>query len=388
MRPPPDLLVEQVRADDWSGVGEALESAVEAGDSAWLVALLGALSAADERTARLLGRRAVEALALVPGAAPLLAQHTPGGYFSGLYSRHEDAGERMLGALLAASQGAAALAAALPLVFPAGPRWQRILSMWAQERVARGEDLRGEAAVVRFWARVEGPLGDLPLAPHPLEALAARHAHTFQVSSASGWGCPPRFWEHTPLAEGAAQLPTITRRRLSSRQRRRLSAAFASSMKHNGRAEVAVLDLSEAAGEGLTARLLRALPLACFNDLGEGGKTLPPRPAPGGVTMQTQAMSAAAVYAMLMSAAAVGGCTNIAWSAAWGRVGAWETLGALAGARAGSSAEAIAAAAEQCRWASFQIKTGWFDGVMSDPVAVCLRPDGLAVAVFAGTDAD
>jgi hypothetical protein len=48
--------------------------------------------------------------------------------------------------------------------------------------------------------------------------------------------------------------------------------------------------------------------------------------------------------------------------------------------------EAVAAAAERCRWAYFDAASWWLEHVGWDIGLVVVRPDGLSLAVLAATD--
>ena len=125
----------------------------------------------------------------------------------------------------------------------------------------------------------------------------------------------------------------------------------------------------------ISAALALSLPLACLAGATESDLTL-------GV------VSPADVLATVFAAAGNGGAYNQGLGGAYGRLAAWDTLGALAGTGEADTLEAAAVAAASCNWFSFTAKSAWFYDVAWDFGLLALRPDRRTLAVLAATDTD
>lgn len=91
------------------------------------------------------------------------------------------------------------------------------------------------------------------------------------------------------------------------------------------------------------------------------------------------------VFRDLFAAASLGGAYSDGLAGAWGRMAAWRSLGALAGAPPDASSEQVAAAALACQWVGMACGD-WFKEWTLGVAA--LRPDGASVAALAATDTD
>jgi uncharacterized protein (TIGR02996 family) len=98
-------------------------------------------------------------------------------------------------------------------------------------------------------------------------------------------------------------------------------------------------------------------------------------------------VEASGALAVLFGAAHNGGAYGRREWGAYGRLGAWRSLAALAGCPPTAGPEAVEQAAGACRWFTFG-GTQWFAQVAWDLGLFCLRPDGRTVALLAATDAD
>lgn len=96
--------------------------------------------------------------------------------------------------------------------------------------------------------------------------------------------------------------------------------------------------------------------------------------------------AAANTLGALFAAAQSGGAYSRGEFGAYGRLHAWQSLGALAGCAPDASAEDVARAVERCEWFSFG-GSAWFDGIL-DLGAICVRADRRTVALLAATDTD
>jgi hypothetical protein len=78
----------------------------------------------------------------------------------------------------------------------------------------------------------------------------------------------------------------------------------------------------------------------------------------------------------LFTIAAYGGPYESGHGGAYGRLEAWRSLAALAGAPADATMDAVAALAGECRWFAFDAESGWFYRAGWDVGIVALRPGG------------
>jgi hypothetical protein len=97
--------------------------------------------------------------------------------------------------------------------------------------------------------------------------------------------------------------------------------------------------------------------------------------------------TAAGALARLFGAASGGGAYGRCEWGAYGRLHAWQSLGALAGCGPDASAEAVADEAARCEWLAFG-GTDWFYQISPDLGLLCVRPDRRTVALLAATDTD
>jgi uncharacterized protein (TIGR02996 family) len=98
-------------------------------------------------------------------------------------------------------------------------------------------------------------------------------------------------------------------------------------------------------------------------------------------------ITAAGALATLFGAASGGGAYGRREWGAYGRLHAWQSLGALAGCEPDASAETVAAEAERCEWLAYG-GADWFYQITTDLGLLCVRPDHLTVALLAATDTD
>jgi uncharacterized protein (TIGR02996 family) len=89
----------------------------------------------------------------------------------------------------------------------------------------------------------------------------------------------------------------------------------------------------------------------------------------------------------LFGAAHGGGAYGRREWGAYGRLHAWQSLGALAGCAPTLRVEVVAAEALRCEWFDFD-GTNWFNHIAWDLGLICVRPDRRTVALLAATDTD
>jgi hypothetical protein len=368
--------------DAWDALYAVLEEAHADGDLAFLAGLAARLlappAALDPETATHVLDLAVGALALVPGLAAveaLLALARDPALLAPVPHQLPDAGARLLGARLAQAQEEEVLAAALDR-HGARAELREVFACWIQERVARGFDLDGVAAVARWWGELRAgghPLAALPLHPLLIEQNVPARAASFDVLSSSGWG---NALPHEPAPEPASPLPPPVATEVADPAWiARVEQAYAiSAAVSNGRSETRLFRLDPpVAPEQLTGAFLRALPLAALE---------------GAEGMEVWRLGPEQAYAGLLWVAAEGGAYNLAWSGAWGRLGAFRALGALVGADAGASLEAIEAQARASTFVYARVEAPWFHRVVHDFFLAVSPPGGRTLMVTAWTDTD
>jgi hypothetical protein len=91
---------------------------------------------------------------------------------------------------------------------------------------------------------------------------------------------------------------------------------------------------------------------------------------------------------LLFAAAANGGAYNRGLGGAYGRLAAWASAAALAGAPPGVAVAELAGLVERCEWLSFLSDSDWFEKVAWDLGLVAIRPDRMSLGVLAATDTD
>jgi hypothetical protein len=294
---------------------------------------------------------------------------------------HANGGARRLGAWLGSAQDDEALAAILAQRERESlPHGLDVLACWLQERLLRGGQLERFAAVRRFCAELRKlghPLGALPAHTLDLERMAPSLAASYGLSHAASWTVPlERPGEPAPRWPAGARAPSAgdvgTTEELA-----RIGAAWQSACQvSNGKSEARVFLFERPlAGLPIARELLCGLELACLRGV-----------APSAV--EIYGIDPERAYGVLLGMAANGGDYNTAWSGAYGRLGAWQSLGGLCGAEPGAELQRIEQLVRRCRWAFFSAPGPWFDEIISDFGVAAVRPDEESLALLAATDSD
>lgn len=97
-------------------------------------------------------------------------------------------------------------------------------------------------------------------------------------------------------------------------------------------------------------------------------------------------LASANALALLFAAAQTGGAYSRGEFGAYGRLHAWQSLGALAGCAPHARAEEVLQEAERCEWFAFG-GSDWFYHII-DLGAICVRADRRTIALLAATDTD
>jgi hypothetical protein len=228
-----------------------------------------------------------------------------------------------------------------------------------QELVLRG-------AAVREPSGQDHPLAWLPPALTPLEGRPVLPRYTMDgtsyahpgiaVKPGNGGGPVPRARETTTEAAAAA-----------------IGAAVANwAGESNGRVEARTFALdADLHPDALGATLLSL-----------GLDSVP------SLTQEPGACTPAQAWQELFAAASTGGAYSSGDFGAYGRLFAWRSVAALAGAPADASPAGVEALAGACAWSSFAGANRWFDNVAWDIGLVAVTPDRRRVAVLAASDTD
>jgi hypothetical protein len=256
-----------------------------------------------------------------------------------------------------------------------------LLASWLQELVLRGERLDGDAAmkdVVKTLADKKHPLAGWPLRLHASEAEAPTYMPMYGEASIDTAVArlekgPQSVRTMPPPAEHAS--PTATETTDGKIGARLASAVVPWTVSAKARSEARTFSLSvKLDGFGLGRWLLRQLPL-------ESAKEGP------GSALRVARVEAEAVWGMLFAAAANGGARTPGAGGAHARPIAWSAFGALVGAPPDATPDRIDEIAAEAAFLSYG-GTAFFHDVAWDIGLLCLRPDGMSVAVLAATDTD
>ncbi|MGW4633560.1 DUF6183 family protein [Nocardia sp. NPDC004415] len=248
----------------------------------------------------------------------------------------------------------------------AGPIADELRGCLLHELIVRGvviaeHDQLMQWATSPHWAW--HPLRVLPLERMPLEHI--RPSHTV------GSGALPSTINSAPLRIPAAIETTTS---LHADQVRQAVANW--QQESNGRSEARAFTLDHLPAPDAVTALLGTLALECLRC--DHGAT-----ADLTVTESTPAD----VWSILFAAAADGGAYNTGEGAAYGRLYAWRSLGALCGAGEFDAVDHIARLAADARWFTFAATTAWFERVAWDIGIAALTPEP-GVTVLAATDTD
>jgi len=266
---------------------------------------------------------------------------------------------RYAASLLASAHSAADLEA----VF-GGAASEELRACLVHEIALRGGVVRHRWATSPHWRH--HPLAWLPPSLTPMEGKPGMPAYTVRggsrslpevtVEPAYGHGPVPAARETTTDADATA-----------------IATAVANwAEESNGRIEARtfVLD-SDLAPEAVGDTLL-SLGLESFRDPGPGFGPC----------------SASQAWGSLFSAASTGGAYGWGGHGAYGRLFAWRSVAALAGAPPEATAAEVQAVALSCSWHSYGGAGDWFEQVAWDVGLAVVSPDRRRLAILAATDTD
>ncbi|MFD3746772.1 DUF6183 family protein [Nocardia sp. NPDC058633] len=356
---------------DFRGIRDRIERSVAAGDIEFVVAL-GSTAAAtygarnwivDDCSRTLLHASTPEkvaaALRIVAATKPEKKQAGP------------------LAARLAGSLEPEDAIAAFAQAGAVGPIADELRACLLHEFILRGITVTEHDEILRWASSAHWsghPLRALPLERTPYEnslALRQFNKHGSSVGLPFSADDSPALSRHTRLALPRAEETT------EPAVAAQLEQAVANWQREsNGRIEARTFALRSIPDPTTTAALLDTLSLECLRARHPSATELVVTPS-----------TPARVWSILFAAAANGGAYNSGAGAAFGRLHAWRSLGALCGATEFDAVDHIARLAEDCHWYTFEADTAWFERVAWDIGIAVLTPEP-TLSVLAATDTD
>ncbi|MEE1786189.1 DUF6183 family protein [Streptomyces sp. SP17BM10] len=239
------------------------------------------------------------------------------------------------------------------------------------ELVLRGATPPSEAAAWAadspFWQA--HPLARLPWSLSPLEGTP-RLPRYWLGGGGSGiaYGLP----EGHELPNGPAPVPAV---RANDLDFALTTAVDRWSGRYNGRVEAQVHVTDAPVDPDALHPMLASLPLDCLDGL------------TGARNLAVVATTPAEAWRQLFAAASSGGGhQNEWWYGAHGRLAAWRSLAALAGAPGDATPAEVERRVAACSWYGFRAWTDWFNCDLWDLGLAALSPDRTRLAVLAATD--
>ncbi|MFE1596864.1 DUF6183 family protein [Nocardia sp. NPDC058705] len=365
------IIREFPQRDDYRDIRERIESSVGAGDLEFAVSLGRAAATAygagnwivEDCVGTLLHASAPERAG---AALRVLAATKP-----------EKSRAGRIAAKLAGSLEADEAVAAFGQAGLIGPIADELRACLLQELILRGVTVADHDGLVR-WANSAHwsghPLRVLPFERTPFEhglALRQFSQHGSSVGLPFSADTSPALSRRTRLALPRAKETT------HPAVADRLAQAVANwKRESNGRIESRTFALGSVPDPATTAALMDTLSLECLHARHPSATDLVVTPSTPGQ-----------VWSMLFAAAANGGAYNHGEGAAYGRLRAWRSLGALCGATEFDTIDHVTRLARDCHWFTFEADTAWFERVAWDIGIVALTPEP-ALSILAATDTD
>ncbi|MFJ8433160.1 DUF6183 family protein [Kitasatospora sp. NPDC094019] len=291
--------------------------------------------------------------------------------------------ERHVASVLASCQAPADLA----VVYDEGAAAsEELRACLLQELVLRGVPVAGTPGIAS-WATSphwrDHPLGALPLVTAEPEREPDLPAWSVDGSSCGLPYPDPEERHPAPLPYAGPVTAVETTAAVTARA---MASAVANWADHpeepEGRVEARTFAFAEPLEAEAVPGVLVALGLDCLMDLGD-------LPKPGAKTaFGVVAVEPAEVWRMLFAASSTGGAYDSACYGAYGRLGAWHSLTALAGISADAPPSEVEARVRACTWYRFGADTPWFHRVVWDLGVLTVSPDGRHLAVLAATTTD
>ncbi|KJY35524.1 DUF6183 family protein [Streptomyces sp. NRRL S-495] len=291
--------------------------------------------------------------------------------------------DRYVASLLASCQRPADLA---PVYEEGVAASEELRACLLHELVLRGAPV-AETPGIASWATSphwrDHPLAALPLVPAEPEREPDLPAYSVDGSSC-GFPYPDPEERHPAPRPVAAPVAAVVETTTAATARA-MASAVANWADHpeepEGRVEARTFAFPEPLEPDAVPGTLVALGLDCLADLGE-------LPEPGRKTaFGVVPVEAAEVWRLLFAASSSGGAYDSACYGAYGRLHAWRSLAALAGAPPDAPPSEVEAHVRACAWYRFGAETPWFHRVVWDLGVLAVSPDR-RLAVLAATTTD
>ncbi|MGI5239951.1 DUF6183 family protein [Dactylosporangium sp. CA-139066] len=266
---------------------------------------------------------------------------------------------RFSAALLASGHGAGQLQPALGAAAP-----NELRACLLHELVLRGSDVEPGWTGEAWWR--EHPLAWLPAKLTALEGRPKVTRYTLDGGRAGLLPAVPTCFE-----EGGGPVPAA-RETTTEQEAAAIGAAVRNwATESNGHVAAHTYALDGTLRPGAVGATLRGLGLECLQGFGGLGSC-----------------TAGDAWQQLFAAASAGGAYNAGEYGAYGRLAAWRSAGALAGAPAGASAAETERITRASAWYGFAGETDWFRRDGWDIGLAAVSPDGRRLALLAATDTD
>jgi hypothetical protein len=257
-------------------------------------------------------------------------------------------------------------------------RFLEVVKPLIQEAVDRGADYESVVPIVTFWRKLhedKEPLAWLPLHMVSMDRSIPLPSYRAGTSVTH----LPSLFEHGTLSEKPSATTMgksfdFVALPLDQDVAGRCVRSWAK--RSNGKFEAKLIEsISPMSSDVISVEQLLNLGLECLAGL-----------SPGHV--EIYAVSAETTLAMMFGAASNGGAYPPGEFGAYGRLAAWQSIGALAGVDADGTFDDVYKAAKDCKWFSVNSTSKWFHNIAWDFAVVCLRSDKRRIAILAATDED
>lgn len=250
---------------------------------------------------------------------------------------------------------------------------QEFLGCLVHELVLRFENLEREPffSWLAQMRMSQHPLAWLPLRLHTAEAKILLPSYTLQGMS---YPVPAVTTAEAPADAVKPRIRPLSVETTNEEDRMRMTMAVRTWLeKSNGVAEPRVFALRSGRPDRPLGSSLVEARLECLG---------------GGAPMTVAPVDVTGAFSLVFAAASTGGAYDHGHRGAYGRLHAWETMGALAGTRSGEPFQRVAEAATAARWFTFTTESGWFNEIAWDLALAAISADEARLAILAATDTD
>ncbi len=260
----------------------------------------------------------------------------------------------------------------------ADAKFPEVITPLVQESVVRGADYDKDEQICTFWQKLKkenNPLAWLPLHRTDIEGLVSFPIYNAgrsvkHLPSTSVQGTLDKQPSRTAPENPFTAVPILFNEEAAVR------CVQSWKKRSNGKSESKLFEISSAISPtDLSTKQLLKLQLECI-----AGMT--PR------EVEFKPVPADRIFEMMFGVASSGGAYSGGEGGAYGRLAAWQSLGALTGVGASGTVDDVLNAVKQSSWWSLSSTSKWFYNIAWDLGIVCLRPDKRHIAVLAASDQD